>query len=76
MPHDVALVPDAGPAWGWLAVAGVPLLIQVLIHYRDHQPHRMISRQPLPHVRRQQERLIAQHRPVSLRNTPIFSKDH
>ena len=27
-PGDVALVPDAGPAWGWLALAGVPLIIE------------------------------------------------
>jgi len=27
-PGDVALVPDAGPAWGWLALAGVPLVIE------------------------------------------------
>jgi hypothetical protein len=24
----VALVPDAGPAWGWLALAGAPLIIE------------------------------------------------
>jgi PEP-utilising enzyme, mobile domain len=27
-PGDVAVVPDAGPGWGWLAVAGVPLVIE------------------------------------------------
>lgn len=27
-PGDVALVPDPGPAWGWLALAGVPLIIE------------------------------------------------
>jgi phosphoenolpyruvate synthase/pyruvate phosphate dikinase len=27
-PGDVALVPDAGPAWGWLALAGAPLIIE------------------------------------------------
>ncbi len=27
-PGDVALVPDAGPAWGLLALAGVPLVIE------------------------------------------------
>jgi hypothetical protein len=27
-PGDVALVPDAGPTWGWLAVAGVPLIVE------------------------------------------------
>jgi phosphohistidine swiveling domain-containing protein len=27
-PGDIALVPDAGPAWGWLALAGVPLVIE------------------------------------------------
>ncbi len=27
-PGDIALVPDAGPAWGWLAVAGVPIIIE------------------------------------------------
>lgn len=26
-PGDVALVPDAGSAWGWLALAGVPLIV-------------------------------------------------
>jgi hypothetical protein len=27
-PGDVAVVPDASPGWGWLAVAGLPLVIE------------------------------------------------
>ncbi|MBI3687751.1 MAG: hypothetical protein HY241_10545 [Actinobacteria bacterium] len=27
-PGDVALVPDDGPAWGWLALAGVALIVE------------------------------------------------
>ncbi|WP_405160799.1 PEP-utilizing enzyme [Nocardia sp. NBC_01499] len=27
-PGDIALVPDAGPAWGWLTLAGIPLIIE------------------------------------------------
>lgn len=27
-PGNIALVPDAGPAWGWLALAGIPLIIE------------------------------------------------
>ena len=47
--------------------------IQVIFYHPDHQPHRMISRQPLPHIRREQERLITVHRPVPLRHTPTLS---
>ncbi|WP_194838261.1 PEP-utilizing enzyme [Nocardia sp. XZ_19_369] len=28
VPGDIALVPDAGPAWGWLALAGIPLIVE------------------------------------------------
>ena len=46
--------------------------VQVILHHLDHQPHRMIRRQPLPHIRRQQKRLIPVHRPVSPRHTLII----
>ena len=39
----------------------------------DHQPHRMTRRQPVPHVRRQQERLITIDRKIILRHNPILS---
>ena len=42
-------------------------------HRLDHQPHRVPRRQPLPHVRRQQERLVPVHRTVTLRHNPILS---
>jgi hypothetical protein len=42
--------------------------------HSDDQVHRMIRRQPLPHIRRKQERLIPQHRPVTLRHAPIIPK--
>ena len=41
-------------------------------HRLDHQPHRVPRRQPLPHVRREQERLITVNRAVPLRHTPFY----
>jgi hypothetical protein len=40
----------------------------------DHQPHRMILRQPLPHVRRQQEHLIPVNRPTTLATSQFYRK--
>src|SRR5699024_4023869 len=45
--------------------AGIDLLDHI-----QHYPHQVLSRQPLPHIRRQQERLITIHRTVRLRHTP------
>ncbi|WP_084161256.1 PEP-utilizing enzyme [Nocardia sp. BMG51109] len=28
MPGDIAVVPDSGPVWGWLAVAGIGLIVE------------------------------------------------
>src|SRR5699024_6975758 len=45
--------------------AGIDLLDHI-----QHYPHQVLSRQPIPHIRRQQERLITIHRTVRLRHTP------
>src|SRR6202044_3182067 len=47
--------------------------VQVLLHRPDHQPHHMIRRQPLPHVRRQQERLITIDPEIALRHNQSLS---
>jgi len=41
---------------------------------RDHQPHRMIRRQPLPHIRRHQKLLIPIHRSITLGHQHILPK--
>jgi hypothetical protein len=40
--------------------------------YVQHEPHQMISRQPVPHIRRQQKLLIPIHRPKPLRHHKIL----
>ena len=42
-------------------------------HRPDHQPHRVPRRQPLPHVRREKERPIPVHRPVTFRHNQILA---
>jgi len=37
----------------------------------QQEPHQVIGGQPLPHVRRQQKRLIPQHRSIRLRHEPL-----
>jgi hypothetical protein len=46
--------------------------IQVIFHDGDHQPDRVTGRQPVPHRRREQERLVPVHRAVSLRHPAII----
>src|SRR5699024_9160388 len=46
-----------------------PAGIDLLDHIQQY-PHQVLSPQPIPHSRRQQERLITTHRPLRLRHTP------
>ena len=48
------------------AAHGTREVSMMLFHHRDHQPDRMIRRQPLTHIRREQERLI----PIAPDGTP------
>src|SRR5699024_5912707 len=41
-----------------------------LLDHIQHYPHQVLNRQPIPHIRRQQEHLITIHRTVRLRHTP------
>jgi hypothetical protein len=48
--HVLVITRRARPAG--LAPGVEPAGIQVIFHHADHQPHRVIGRQPVPHIGR------------------------